>query len=48
MKWYAILKIFLPGRTRALFLNARASAEIAPETAGIMAQKMGYDQKWEE
>ena len=36
----------LARRTRALFLNARASAEIAPEIAGMMAAEFGYDQKW--
>lgn len=36
----------LARRTRALFLNARASAEIAPEVAEIMAHELGYDQEW--
>jgi glycerol-3-phosphate dehydrogenase len=36
----------LPRRTRSLFLNARASAEIAPEVADMMAIEFGYDQKW--
>ena len=36
----------LARRTRALFLNARASLEIAPLTAGIIATEHGYDQKW--
>jgi glycerol-3-phosphate dehydrogenase len=37
----------LARRTRALFLNARASAEIAPEVAGLMAEELGYDMKWQ-
>jgi glycerol-3-phosphate dehydrogenase len=37
----------LARRTRALFLNARASAEIAPAIAALMAQEYGYDHKWE-
>ena len=36
----------LARRTRSLFLNARASAEIAPEVADLMATEFGYDQKW--
>lgn len=37
----------LSRRTRALILNARASAEIAPEVTRIMAETMGYDQHWQ-
>jgi glycerol-3-phosphate dehydrogenase len=37
----------LARRTRALFLNARASCEIAPEVAGLMAEQLGYDKKWQ-
>jgi glycerol-3-phosphate dehydrogenase len=36
----------LARRTRALFLNARVSAEIAPEVAEIMANELGYDNEW--
>jgi glycerol-3-phosphate dehydrogenase len=36
----------LARRTRALFLNARASLGIAPEVAGLMAQEMGYKSEW--
>jgi glycerol-3-phosphate dehydrogenase len=36
----------LARRTRALFLNARASADIAPEVADIMANELGYDREW--
>jgi len=37
----------LSRRTRALILNARASLEIAPQVADIMAQELGFDQKWQ-
>jgi glycerol-3-phosphate dehydrogenase len=37
----------LARRTRALFLNARASAEIATEVAWLMAKELGYDMKWQ-
>ena len=32
---------------RSLFLNARASAEIAAEVAGLMAKESGYDMNWQ-
>jgi glycerol-3-phosphate dehydrogenase len=41
------LEDILARRTRSLFLNARASADIAPEVAGLMANEFGYDKKWE-
>lgn len=37
----------LARRTRALFLDAGASAAIAPEVAGIMAKELGLDDKWQ-
>jgi len=37
----------LARRTRALLLNAHASAAIAPEVAGIMAQELNHDQAWQ-
>ena len=37
----------LARRTRALFLDARASREMAPAVAAIMAEEMGYDKEWE-
>ncbi|MEX0945016.1 MAG: glycerol-3-phosphate dehydrogenase/oxidase [Balneolaceae bacterium] len=37
----------LSRRTRALLLDARASVEMAPEVAKLMAQEMGKDKKWE-
>lgn len=39
---------FLARRSRALFLDARASIDAAPEVARIMAQELGYDRKWQE
>jgi glycerol-3-phosphate dehydrogenase len=36
----------LARRTRALFLDARESIRIAPETAGIMAKELNYDEQW--
>ncbi len=36
----------LARRVRALFLDARASIEMAPEIAEIIATELGYDQKW--
>ena len=41
------LEDLLARRTRALFLDARASSEIAPEAAAIMAEEMGYDSDWQ-
>jgi glycerol-3-phosphate dehydrogenase len=40
------LEDLLARRTRALFLNAKASSDIADEAASIMAQEMGYDSYW--
>lgn len=36
----------LARRTRCLLLNARASIEIAPQVATIMAEEMGRDEDW--
>jgi glycerol-3-phosphate dehydrogenase len=38
----------LARRTRALFLNARASIEAAAETAQLLAHELGRDVRWEE
>ena len=38
----------LARRTRALFLDAKASIEIAPRVAAIMAKELGKDRSWEE
>jgi glycerol-3-phosphate dehydrogenase len=37
---------FLSRRTRSLLLNARASKEMAPEVAAIMARELDKDQDW--
>ena len=37
----------LARRTRALLLNARASCEVAPRVASIMARELGRDAQWE-
>ena len=41
------LEDMLARRTRALFLDARASMDIASDVAGIMAEELGYDTKWQ-
>ena len=42
------LEDILARRTRALFLDARESLRIAPETAGLLAGELGKDQAWVE
>lgn len=42
------LEDMLARRTRALLLDARASSEIAPEVASIMAGEMGFDERWQQ
>ncbi len=42
-----MLEDVLARRTRALFLNARASLEIASEVAALMASEMGCDVEWQ-
>ena len=39
---------FLSRRTRALLLDARASAEMAPEVARLMAEKLDKDEAWQQ
>ncbi len=41
------LEDMLARRTRALFLNARASSEMASEVAALMAGESGFDQNWQ-
>jgi len=36
----------LARRTRALFLNARAAIDMAPETARLLARELGRDERW--
>jgi glycerol-3-phosphate dehydrogenase len=38
----------LSRRTRALLLDAKASVEMAPEVARLMAEEMGRDKAWQE
>ena len=38
---------FLSRRTRALLLDARASIEMAPEVARLMAEKLRKDEQWQ-
>ena len=38
----------LARRTRALFLNARAAMEMAPETARLLARELGRDESWQQ
>ncbi len=38
---------FLSRRSRALLLDARASIEMAPEVARLMAEELGYDPNWQ-
>lgn len=44
----ACLEDILARRTRALFLNAEASIEMAPSIAKIMAAEMDFDEKWQQ
>jgi glycerol-3-phosphate dehydrogenase len=37
----------LARRTRALFLDALASSEIAPAVADLMSKELGFDEKWQ-
>jgi glycerol-3-phosphate dehydrogenase len=39
---------FLSRRTRALVLDARASMEMAPQVAELMAKELGRDKTWQE
>ena len=39
---------FLARRTRALLLDARASRQMAPKVAALMAAELGRDKSWEE
>jgi glycerol-3-phosphate dehydrogenase len=38
----------LARRTRALFLDARASIEAAPRVAGLLAAELGRDALWQD
>ena len=42
------LEDILARRTRTLFLNARASSEIAPAVADLMAKEFGFNDSWKQ
>jgi len=45
-EWARTVEDVLARRTRALLLDAKASVEIAPRVAEIMAEEMGRDAAW--
>ncbi len=45
-EWARNVEDVLARRTRALFLDAAASIEIAPRVAGLMATELGHDHSW--
>jgi glycerol-3-phosphate dehydrogenase len=47
-EWARTVEDVLARRTRALFLDARASMEAAPTVARLMAAELGRDPSWEE
>mgnify|MGYP002760961307 CR=1 FL=1 len=38
----------LSRRTRALLLDAKASIEMAPEVARLIAKEAGHDEQWQQ
>ena len=46
-EWAISVEDVLARRTRALFLDAGASREIAPLVAGLMATELGHDKAWQ-
>jgi glycerol-3-phosphate dehydrogenase len=48
MEWARTLEDVLSRRTRALLLDARASMEIAPRVAELMAAELGKDKEWQQ
>jgi glycerol-3-phosphate dehydrogenase len=46
-EWARSIEDVLARRTRALFLDARASREIAPLVAELMAAELGRDRQWQ-
>lgn len=46
-EWARSVEDLLARRTRALFLDAGASREIAPRVAALMAAELGRDQAWQ-
>jgi glycerol-3-phosphate dehydrogenase len=47
-EWARTVEDVLARRTRALLLDARASIDVAPVVAELMAGELGYDKKWQE
>jgi glycerol-3-phosphate dehydrogenase len=47
-EWARTVEDVLARRTRALFLDARASMEIAPRVAALMAAELGRDEDWQQ
>ena len=47
-EWARTVEDVLARRTRALFLDARASMEIAPTVAALMAAELGRDEAWQQ
>jgi glycerol-3-phosphate dehydrogenase len=41
------LEDYFARRTRALILDARATLDVAPKVAAIMAQELGRDEQWQ-
>jgi glycerol-3-phosphate dehydrogenase len=46
-EWARTVTDILARRTRALFLDARAAMESAPQVAALMARELGRDEAWE-
>lgn len=46
-EWARSVEDVLARRTRALFLDAGASRQIAPKVARLMATELGHDQAWQ-
>ena len=46
-EWARTIEDVLARRTRALLLDARASQEIAPRVAELMALELGRDEAWQ-
>jgi glycerol-3-phosphate dehydrogenase len=46
-EWARTVEDVLARRTRSLLLDARASVEVAPRVAGLMARELGRDADWQ-
>ena len=47
-EWACTVEDVLARRSRLLLLDARASMEIAPKVASLIAAELGYDESWQE